>query len=108
MNFYKDLIAIRCANLALLDGSYEEVNNTSPNVIAFIRKTTRQTVLIALNMSDKSGQLLVDPGGIGIGKSHRDLLVERGEISSVTGKLAVKLDAYGIYIGDVTPSQPRR
>jgi len=53
-NTYKRLLALRKSNAALRDGSYQAVNESDPNVFAFLRRSGDKTVLVALNMSSKS------------------------------------------------------
>ena len=53
-NWYKRLLALRKSEPALRDGSYESVNDTDPNVFAFLRRSGDSTVLVALNFTAKA------------------------------------------------------
>ena len=52
-NFTRELIKIRKENAALRSGSYSQLDAGSNKVMAFIRKTPSQTLLVALNFSSK-------------------------------------------------------
>jgi alpha-glucosidase len=54
LNAYKRLLALRKTDPALRDGAYEAVNESDPNVFAFLRRSGNETVLVALNMSGKA------------------------------------------------------
>lgn len=56
-NAYKRLLALRRTDPALRDGSYQAVNQDDPNVFAFLRQSRGETVLVALNMSDRARTL---------------------------------------------------
>ena len=56
LNFYKRLIALRRASPALLDGDYAAVGN-GPHVYAYLRHTSGQRMLVALNMSARPQSL---------------------------------------------------
>jgi alpha-glucosidase len=51
LNWYKQLLALRRANLALLDGDYIALNENDPDVLSYLRKTKNDTVLVVINMS---------------------------------------------------------
>ncbi|MFC2064402.1 alpha-glucosidase [Chloroflexota bacterium] len=53
LNFTRRLIQIRKENSALHSGSYSQLEPGSKKVMAFIRESSDQTILIALNFSSK-------------------------------------------------------
>ena len=50
-NTYKHLLALRKSDPALRDGWQKSINESDPNVFAFLRHAGDKTVLVALNMS---------------------------------------------------------
>jgi alpha-glucosidase len=57
LNHYKLLLKVRKQTLALIEGDYIPLNNTSKDYFAFLRKTDGQIVLIVLNFSESSLEL---------------------------------------------------
>jgi alpha-glucosidase len=51
LNWYKQLLALRRSNPALLDGDYVALNEKDPNVLSYLRKTKTDAVIIVINMS---------------------------------------------------------
>ena len=51
LNFYKNLLALRHTNAALLDGDYVAVNQSDSNVYSYLRRYKGQAVLVVLNLS---------------------------------------------------------
>jgi alpha-glucosidase len=56
LNFYRRLIRLRRRSPALLDGDYTSIND-DPRVFLYRRRTSAQTMLIALNMSNQNQTL---------------------------------------------------
>jgi alpha-glucosidase len=54
LNFYRKMLQVRRANPALVEGDYQPVHEMSEDILAFLRKSDRQTVLVALNFADKN------------------------------------------------------
>jgi alpha-glucosidase len=53
LSFYRRLLALRRATPALVVGAYAPVDENAQNHLAFTRSTPNQTVLVALNFSDR-------------------------------------------------------
>src|SRR5580692_10166028 len=51
LSFYKKVLKLRHTNRALLDGSYDPLNENDQNVLSYLRVYKDQMVLVALNMS---------------------------------------------------------
>ena len=60
LNFYKNLLAIRHTNKALLDGDYVALNQGNANVYSYLRRYKNQAVLVVLNMSEKQQNVSFD------------------------------------------------
>lgn len=57
-SFYKKIIKLKQSNAALANGSYENVENINDNVFSFYRKDKQNTVLIAVNLSNKNQEVV--------------------------------------------------
>jgi alpha-glucosidase len=54
LNFYKSLIRLRRQNKAMTEGGLSLIESTSPQVLAYLRKVPGQSIVVCLNMSDRS------------------------------------------------------
>jgi alpha-glucosidase len=70
LNFYRRLIALRRRSPALLDGDYLSTGN-DPHVFAYRRRTSAQTMLVALNMSGENRSLQLDANALGAAAGWR-------------------------------------
>ena len=101
LNFYKNLLAMRHTNPALLDGDYVAVNPTDPNVYSYLRRYKGEAVLVVLNMSESAQTVNFDLAPQGFkAKQAKTLLTttKAGATQSLTG---VSLAPYTVYIGEV-------
>jgi glycosidase len=57
LNFYRQLIGLRRRLPALRTGSYQPVTPEDPAVYAYLRRTSSQQVLIAVNFDDQPHEL---------------------------------------------------
>src|SRR5574341_10850 len=57
LNYYKHLLRVRKHSPTLIEGQYIPVHNTAKDYFAFLRKSTKQTVLVILNFSEKQLEL---------------------------------------------------
>jgi alpha-glucosidase len=96
--FYKKVLKLRHTNQALLNGNYLAINEGDPNVLSYLRIYKDQTVIVALNMSDKPQKLNLDLKLNGFASATT--LVETGK-SSVKGE-DVSLEPYGVFIGQLS------
>jgi glycosidase len=64
----------------LRNGKQEDINEKDPNVYAFLRRTSDQTVLVALNMSAKTQTLKLDWASRGVQASGLEVLYASPEI----------------------------
>jgi len=92
------VLQLRHTNQALLDGSYVPLNESDRNVLAYLRVYNDQAVLVALNMSaaEQTADLELSKRGYSQVKS----LVATGKSSA--SKDAVRLGAYGVFIGQLS------
>ncbi len=95
--FYKEVLKLRHANHALLEGSYIPLNETDPNVLSYLRVSASKNVLVVLNMSGTRQTSHFDFSKQGFSQVHK--LIATGE-SSVEGKV-VTLEPYGVFIGEL-------
>ncbi|HWC16571.1 MAG TPA: alpha-glucosidase, partial [Terriglobales bacterium] len=60
LNWYRHLIRLRRSNPAFYDGSYVSLNDTDPNVMAYLRQAPAGQALVILNFSGQPQKLALD------------------------------------------------
>jgi len=53
LNFYRKMLRVRKETPALVEGEYQALHERNKDILAFLRKTEKQTVLVLLNFSEK-------------------------------------------------------
>jgi alpha-glucosidase len=96
LTFYRRLLRVRKATPALVEGDYRSVHETAQEVLAFLRSTSEQKVLVLLNFSEK--QLSLDFSDLGV-KSTRVIFSTAGQ--APTGFPQLMLDPFEIWISDL-------
>ncbi|HEY0321790.1 MAG TPA: alpha-glucosidase [Pyrinomonadaceae bacterium] len=100
LNFYRQLIRLRRSSPALLDGDYTSVGN-DPHIFAYRRRTTNQTMLIALNMSNETRSLQLDKSALDGATSLRVVLSNKNASERQTVKDALQLAPFEAVILEV-------
>lgn len=102
LNFYKKLLALRHRNPALLDGSYIPLNETDPNVLAYLRRYQNKTVLVVLNMSDSIQKVSFDLAADGLpSPKGTPLLTTLSTPPKPVTLQDLSLDPYAVYIAEL-------
>ena len=100
LSFYKQLLALRHTNPALLDGNYIALNESDENVLSYLRNYKGQAVLVALNMSASPQQVKFDLGGQGFASARFKSLVATPQ-ATASGQ-TVSLPPFGVFVAEVT------
>ncbi len=102
LNFYRQVIALRKTNQALLDGDWVPLNENDENVLAYLRRYKNEAVLVVLNMSANPQKESFDLSQQGFWQNEaRTLLSTDGGAASEKLK-AITLKPYAVYIGEVS------
>jgi alpha-glucosidase len=75
LQYYRRLIELRRHSAALMDGNYTPVNEQDDNVLAFIRKSKTDKVLVLMNMSKTCSNVAVNKKHYGINSSAGKVLL---------------------------------
>jgi alpha-glucosidase len=101
LNFYKNLLALRHTNPALLEGDYVAVNQDDPNVYSYLRRYKDQAVLVVLNLSENPQKVSFDLAKQGFKTGEAKTLlstINGGAMQKLSG---ISLPPYTVYIGEV-------
>jgi glycosidase len=102
LNFYKNLLALRHTNPALLEGDYIAVNQDDTNVYSYLRRYKGQAVLVVLNMSENPQKVSFDLAKQGFSKGEAKTLLSTINGGATQKLSGISLPPYTVYIGEVT------
>ena len=103
LRFYQKLIDLRHHNQALLDGNYIPLHPEDSNVLAYLRSTRNEAVLVALNMSADLQRIRVDLASQGFPDAKvRTLLSTQAAAKSRDNFTELTLEPFGVYIAKVS------
>ena len=102
LSVYKQVLALRHANRALLDGTYTALNEDDVNVMSYLRSYKGKAVLVVLNMSAVLQKISFDFTARGFSvKSTLTPLITSG--GAMTASSQVSLKPFGFMIAEVNP-----
>jgi alpha-glucosidase len=96
--FYKRVLELRHTNPALIDGSYQAINETDANVLSYLRVYKQHGVVVALNMSNAPQKVNLELKRTGFATIKKLLGAEK---SAVTGN-EVSLEPFGVFVGELS------
>src|SRR5260370_3092364 len=104
LSFYRKLLAMRHKEPALMEGSYQALNENDPNVLSYIRRYKDEAILVVLNMSatEQKGRFDLSPIGFRAPKLTVLLTDFHKPLPGLSD--ALPMDPYSIFIANI--SQP--
>jgi len=99
LSFYRQLLALRHNEPALLDGDYIAIGN-DPNLFMYVRKYNDDAILVALNMSGTAQSAKMDLSSAGFAAPRLSVLLTNTKPSGTGGELG--LGPYGVLIAKVS------
>jgi alpha-glucosidase len=102
LNFYTRVLALRHREDALIDGEYVALNESDPNVLAYLRRSPQETVLVALNMSGAPQAATIDLRSVGISGANISALVATTANPADGTLKSISLDPFSVYIGRIS------
>jgi len=97
LNFYKRLLSLRHTDPALLEGEYAPLNESDPNVLAYLRRYKNEAVLVVLNMSSSEHKTSFDLAAKGFGGAKPSVLLTTLK-TPPTGITDISMEPFGVYI----------
>jgi alpha-glucosidase len=101
LNYYRQLLAMRHTNPALLDGDYVPLNENDKNVLSYMRNYKGSIVLVVLNMSASSQKVNLDLASKGVRAKSAKTLLSSFSSPSQQELAAISLEPFGAWIGSV-------
>jgi alpha-glucosidase len=102
LSFYRQLLALRHREPALLDGDYTSINENDPNVLAYLRHYKDEAFLVLVNMSASEHNVRPDLSGLGFGSPKLSVALTsfRKPLSGASDSLP--MEAYSVLIAKIT------
>lgn len=98
LNWYRKLIALRRSHSALYNGKYVPLNEDSTTVMAYLRKSADETILVALNMTATPQTITLDSGKIGSAKVAPLLTTTKSQNLNLQ---QLKLEPFGVVVATI-------
>jgi alpha-glucosidase len=102
LNFYRRLLALRHSEDALIAGEYVALNEGDPNVLAYLRRSPSETILVALNMSAAAQDVTFDLGSVEIAEARVTTLVSTMKKPADGTLRTVSLEPFAVYIARIS------
>jgi alpha-glucosidase len=99
LNFYKNLLALRHTNKALLEGDWVALNPDDQNVLAYLRRYKNEAVIVVLNMSSNEQKITFDLSKEGLAGTQLKTLLTANEGGESLPTF--QLLPYAVYIGEI-------
>ena len=101
--FYKNLLALRHQNQALLDGEYVALNQDDANVMSYLRRYKDEAVLVVLNMSAEPQTVRFNLAPQGFASSEaKTLLTTVDQLKNKAVVSEMSLPPFSVYIGELS------
>jgi len=102
LSFYRQLLALRHKEAALLDGDYISLNDNDPNVLTYVRRYKDEAILVVLNMSASDQKVGFDLSPLGFTAPKLSVLLTsfHKPLAGMTSELP--MEPYSAFIAKVT------
>ncbi len=102
LSFYRQLLALRHREPALLEGNLEMLNESDPNVLTYVRRYKDETILVILNMSGKDQQVGLDFSAMGYAMPRVSVLLTSFHKPLPPASSSVPMEPYSAFIAKIT------
>ena len=100
LNYYRQLLAMRHTNSALLEGNYIPLNENDPSVLSYMRGYKGQNVIVVLNMSGVAQKVSLNLASKGVHAKSVKTLLSSFTAPSQLDPAAISVAPFGAWIGE--------
>jgi len=102
LSFYRQLLALRHKEPALLDGYYTSINEDDPNVLAYLRRYKDEAFLVLVNMSSAEQKMRLDLSPLGFASPKLSIALTsfHKPLTGVSGSLP--MEPYSVLVAKIT------
>jgi glycosidase len=102
LSFYRQLLALRHSEPALLDGSYISINEDDPNALSYLRRYKDEAILVVLNMSASDQKVRFDLSSLGFASPKLSVLLTSFHKPLTGMSDALPMEPYSVFIAKIT------
>lgn len=102
LSFYRQLLAMRHKEPALLEGNYVPLNETDPNVLTFVRQYKKEAILVVLNMSAKEQKMRLDLSPLGFTAPRLAVLLTNFHKPLAGMSDELPMEPYSVFIAKIS------
>ena len=102
LNFYRQLLALRHKEPALLEGDYFPINEDDPNVFAYLRRYKGEAIMVVLNMSASAQKANFYLGPAGFTAPKLSILLNNGHAPVVGTPEGLAMPPFSAFVAKVT------
>jgi len=102
LNFYRQLLALRHNEPALLEGDYFALNEDDPNVFAYLRRYKGQAVMVVLNMSASPQKVNLFLGPAGFTAPKVSILLDNAHAPVVGTSEGLAMQPFSAFVAKIT------
>jgi alpha-glucosidase len=102
LSFYRQLLALRHTEKALLDGDYVTLSTDNPDVYTYLRKYMDEAVLVVLNMTGKDQKVRLDLSPLGFKAAKLSVLALSYHNPPTGMSGGLPMEPYSVFIAKIT------
>jgi len=101
LSFYRQLLALRHKEPALLDGSYISINEDDPHALAYLRRYKDEAILVVLNMSAADQKVRPDLSPLGFPSPKLTVLLTSFHEPLIGASDVLPMEPYSVLIAKI-------
>jgi glycosidase len=102
LGFYRQLLALRHKEPALLEGDYRALNENDPNVLSYVRRYKDEAILVVLNMSATDQKVGLDLSPLGFAAPKLSVLLTSFHKPLPGMAAELPMEPYSAFIAKIT------
>jgi alpha-glucosidase len=102
LSFYRQLLALRHKEPALLEGNFQLLKGDDPNVLSYARRYKDEAILVMLNMSGTDQQVGLDISPLGFATPRVSVLLTSFHKPLPPASGTVPMEPYSAFIAKIT------
>jgi alpha-glucosidase len=102
LSFYRQLLALRHNEPALLEGDYTSINENDPNVLGYLRRYKGEAFLVLVNMSAAEQRVRIDLSPLGFASPKLSIALTNFHKPLTGASDALPMEPYGVLIAKIT------
>jgi alpha-glucosidase len=102
LSFYRQLLALRHKEPALLEGNFQLLNENDANVLTYVRRYKDEAILVVLNMSDSDQKVGLDLSPLGFAQPRLSVLLTSFHKPLPGMAAELPMEPYSAFIAKIT------